>query len=90
MSLAAYTNLVKRLSIPDAVTSFQIPNNISWVLLRNAGANNLKFNFDNSATHYFTIEAGKTLPGAIQIPGGSTIYADGIGGDTILEVVAWG
>ena len=80
-----------RLVIPDPVNSFNIPNDVSNVILRNDGANDIKISFDDDATEdYFTLKAGATLPVDVSVLGGKTLNTDGIGGASILEIIAWG
>ena len=80
-----------RLSIPDATNSFQVDSAIRWVLMKNVGANALRFNFnDDDPTDYYTIDSGKEMPTPIAVRGGETFNTDGVGGSTTLEVVTWG
>ena len=80
-----------RLVIPDAVNSFTIPNDVSWVLMQNVGANDIKFNFDDdAASDFWTIKVGDKLPEAIKVKPGSTFNTDGVGGSSTLEIVTWG
>jgi len=80
-----------RLVIPDAVNSFTVPDDVTWVLMKNVGANALIFNYDDDdASDYYTIDANSEMPCAIRVRGGTTFNTDGVGGPTTLEVVAWG
>lgn len=81
-----------RFSVPDDVNSFTIPVDTSWVLLKNVGTtNSVRFNFDDdAASDYWTLPAEVSLPAPIRVKGGSNFNTDGVGGSTVLEVIAWG
>ena len=83
--------ITARISVPDVANSFQVPTDIQYVLLRNDGANDVRFNFnDDDPSDYFTIKAGVTMPAPISVLGGETFNTDGVGGSSIIEIVAWG
>jgi len=86
-----YTNAdVKRLNVPDPVSDFTIPDGICCAIIKNVGANDMRFNFDGDfETHYFTIGVGKSSP-KLNVNPDRKFYTDGIGGATTIEVLLWG
>ena len=90
MSLRSGDLQVKRLTIPDPVANFIIPETISDTVLKNVGTKDFRFNFTGDfATHYWTLKIGETSP-VLKVNGGRKFYTDGIGGSTIVEVLMWG
>lgn len=78
------------LIIPDPIDSFSIPIDVNWVILRNIGANDFRFQFDDDGpTDFFTIKAGETLD-PIRVQGGTNFNTDGVGGSTTIQGIAWG
>ena len=80
-----------RFSTPDQVTSFNIPSDISWCILKNTSLTiSVKFNFDSDAAgDYYTLDPGE-VSHAFCVYGGKTLNTDGVGGSSNLEVIAWG
>ncbi len=78
------------LSVPDIVDSFSIPVDVQWVILKNTGANDVRFQFDDDGvTDFWTLKTSAQL-GPIQVQGGTNFNTDGLGGSTTLELIAWG
>lgn len=79
-----------RLVIPDVANSFVIPSDVAYVVLKNVGANPVRFNFDtDAASDYFTLAVNAQSP-ELFISGGKTFNTDGVGGSSTLEIITWG
>ena len=80
-----------RLSIPDVVNAFSIPVGIAYIVIKNVGTNDMQFNFDNDAsTDYWTLKSNEVSPTMSVRGGKTTISTDGVGGNTTVEILAWG
>ena len=81
---------VKRLAIPDPISTFDIPDKVSAAVIKNVGTKDMKFNFDGDFdTHYWTLKIGEQTP-VMEINPSRTFHTDGIGGSTTIEVLMWG
>lgn len=79
-----------RISIPDAVSSFQIPSDVTWFHIANVGANDMRWNYDTSGPSDFkTVKANTEMPIAVKTKPGENINTDGVSGDTTIEVMTW-
>ena len=77
---------IKRLEIPDPVSSFVIPPDASEAVIKNVGTNDMRFNFDGDfTTHYWVLKSGEQTP-LIKVSGGLKIQTDGIGGSQTIDV----
>ena len=80
-----------RVNVTTTKTNKNLPENIKFAILKNAGSNKMAFNFDDDgANDFFSLEAGESVISPIHISSGQKIHYRSIGGDTTLEVVAWG
>jgi len=82
---------VFRISIPDAVNAFNIPVGITHIVIKNVGANDMRFNFDDDGPNdYYTLEPKEVSP-PMKVKGGKTnVNTDGVNGATTVEILAWG
>jgi hypothetical protein len=80
-----------RINIPDEITSFNIPSETKYMIIKNAGAtNDMTFNFpDDAETDFWTLKPQTQSPVMVVKPG-SLVHTDGIGGSTTCEVLLWG
>ena len=79
-----------RINVTTTKNTKSLPSNIKFAILQNAGSNKIAFNFDDDgASDRFTLEPGQVL-GQIHITSGQQFNYISIGGDSVLEVVAWG
>lgn len=91
-------NYVKsfRVSVPDQVSSFAIPNlkragyEKKIVIKNTSAATTMRFNFENDGNdHYITLAPGATSVVFGGLHGGELIYTDGVGGAVTAEVLIW-
>lgn len=91
MEILSHSARCLRISVPDVANSFQLPDDARFVIFRNAGTNDLTINFeDDSATDFWTLKPGEETPAPLLVKGGTTVNTDGIGGNSLLEVILWG
>jgi hypothetical protein len=89
MSISTGSFRCLRVSIPDAVTSFQVPADVTYIQIKNVGLlNSMRFNADGDDTHYRTLVPGGESPSMRVLPG-TTIYTDGVLGATTAEIILW-
>ena len=68
-----------------------MPTGYRFVLLKNAGANTILFNFGSDSTsNYFSAVAGETIPVPLQIVSGTAVNYVVLSGTSILELIIWG
>ncbi len=91
MGMSSGMTRVFRISVPDIVNSFAIPLGITHVVIKNVGANDLRFNFDaDGPNDYWTLKPEAVSPPIMVKGGDANINTDGVGGATTAEVLAWG
>jgi hypothetical protein len=87
-----------RLTTPDSVTSFTVPNlkrpgieknfiikNTSAILGRN-----VRINFEgDGSTNYITLGPGESTPTLRGLGGGDIVYLDGVSGSVTVEIIMW-
>lgn len=96
--MASYAKAV-RVNIPDAITSFVIPNlkragAEKKIIIKNVGtglfANTLRFNFEgDGVSNYITLAPGERSEIFGGLRGGETVYTDGVNGSTTAEILIW-
>ena len=90
MKIATGKISTKRVNVPDPVSDFTIPDGISWAILKNVGANSIRFNFDDDAENdYWTLKLNELTP-IIPVQAGQKFNTDGIGGPSTLEILMGG
>ena len=80
----------KRFSVPDPVSYFNVPDGVSFAVIKNVGANAMRFNFDDDDPgDYWTLEVNAQSP-IMDVKSGQKFNTDGVGGATTIEVLLWG
>jgi len=84
-----YAN-TKRLTTTTSWQEHQIDSDVQFIIIRNASANKVYFNFDSEdPVNYFTLCA--VLQSVkMQVKGGTSICYKSDAGSDVLEILSWG
>jgi len=79
-------NCAIRITVPDEATAYQVPSDVNEVVFKCVGVNKIKLWFEgDTASNYYTFDVDEAK--AFKIIPGSTVYLDGVGGASAVEVI---
>lgn len=78
----------KRSTIPVAGTSVTVPQRVTGIYFRNAGATDIRLRINATGSDYWTITPGQITPKILV--SGTTIDVASVGSDSILECLLEG
>lgn len=89
-NIAARNMAIIRMSIPDESANITIAEDITQIIIKNAGAVDLTVNVDSETpSNYLTLKPDEFSP-TLTVHGGLVMYLDGVGGSTTAEIICWG